>query len=361
MSTATYQDLIKKTAKKLIPIHCLFELTYNCNLSCVHCYVIKNEKKELNEREAFDILKQLKDAGCLYLTLSGGEIFVRKDFFEIAGYARKLNFALRLFTNGTLVNGKVADKIKALKPISVEISLYGFKNIHEKITQVKRSFDKAVRAIKLLVDRNIKVFVKTTLMKQNIDEIWKLKEFVGGSLKAGWRGIGGELLISPCDDGNRRPLNYRLDDEQLKNYIREEIKISKISKSFEKEFKPRKVKRNETLCGAGFVSCNITPYGELNPCVQIRLENNSLKDKSFMEIWKGHKEIRALRNMRMADKEDCWGCELISYCFVCPGVALLESGSLTAKLPEACRQARIKKEIYEEITTSALSGNKVKR
>jgi AdoMet-dependent heme synthase len=351
----SYQTLRNKAAKKLIPLHCLFELTYNCNLKCVHCYIVRNGKREMGKWKVFNILEQLKEAGCLYLTLSGGEIFVRKDFFEIANYARKLNFALKLFTNGTLITADTADKIRDLKLISVEISLQGFKDTHEEITKVKGSFDKTVRAIELLRERDVKVFVRATLMRQNADEIWKLQEFVNEKLKARWRGIGGGILLSPCDDGNRRPLNYRLDDKQLRKYIKEEFKQFK---SLGQDYKPRKVNKNESLCRTGFVSCNITPYGELNPCVQIRLRNNTLlRNKSLMEIWRGHEEIKRLRSLRMIDRKDCLGCEYISYCFVCLGITLIECGSLLAKLPEACRQARIRKEVYEEIFKNRRRSN----
>lgn len=338
------QILFKKAVKKLIPLHCLFEITYRCNLDCIHCYIVKNRKREMNKKQIFNILEQLRDAGCLYLTFSGGEPLMREDFFEISGYVRRLNFALRLFTNGTLINEKVADKIKNLYPVSVEISLYGFKDTHEKITQVKGSFEKTVKAIEMLRQRGVKVFVKAILMRQNVNGIWQLQNFVKEKLKAKWRGIGGGLLISPCDDGNRRPLNYRLTEGQLKEYIQEEMKQFK---SLEKDYKPRKVRQNEALCGAGFATCNITPYGELNPCVQIRLKDNKVNN-NLVDIWKNHHQFNYFRSLRVKDLPECKNCELLPYCFRCPGIALLECGSFLAKLPEACRQAKIRKEIYEQ-------------
>ncbi|MCM8791874.1 MAG: radical SAM protein [Candidatus Omnitrophica bacterium] len=338
----SYTKFFKKLAIKNIPLHCLFELTYRCNLRCIHCYIAKNTKKEINKEEIFKILKQLEKAGCLYLTFSGGEILIRKDFFEIAKYSRDLNFALRLFTNGTLIDEKTADKIKDLKPI-VEISLYGFKNTHERITQTKGSFSRTVNAIKLLTQKQVKVYVKAILMKQNTEEFWELNEFVRKDLKANWRGIGGGLLISPCDDGNKKPLNYRLTAQQLKKYIQEEFRHLKI---LGKDYKPQKVKQNSTLCGAGFVNCNITPYGEINPCVQIRFKNNKIKNNNLFTLFKNHPQFQYLRSLRIKDLE-CKNCKLLSWCVRCPGISLLERGSLLAKLPEACRQAEIRQEIYK--------------
>lgn len=341
----SYKSLEKKLREKLIPFHCLFELTYKCNLKCVHCYIVDDRREEIKTNEAFNLLDQLKEAGCLYLTFSGGEIFLRKDFFKIAFHAKKLNFALRLFTNGTLITSKTAEKIKRLKPIAVEISLYGFQNTHDEITQVKDSFSKTIKAIKLLRDRGINVSVKTILLKQNGDQIWDLKKFVQNELKVAWVGIGAATLISPCDDGSKRPLNYRVADLQLKKYIREEfLELKKLNE----KFKLLRSKEDDFICAAGLFTCNITPFGELNPCVQIRLKENRIKNKSLLEIYRNHEGFKMIRGLRMKDVKECINCKYIKFCFRCPGIALLEEGSLTSKLPEACRQAELRKKVYDE-------------
>jgi radical SAM protein with 4Fe4S-binding SPASM domain len=342
------QGLLKRAQKKLIPLHCLFELTYHCNLKCRHCYIVQDAKKEVALDKVFAILRQLKACGCLYLTLSGGEIFLRKDFFEIAQYARKLNFALRLFTNGTLIDEDVADKISLLYPIAVEISLYGLKDTHERITRVKGSFQKTIQAIKLLRERKIKVLVKATLMKQNVFEFWKLKAYIEG-LGASMRGVGGSTLISPCDNGNFRPLNYRLSDRQLRGYLSaEQQELKKMGWFYHLE----KIKKGEKLCGAGLATCNITPFAEVNPCVQIRIrQENNLKERTFQDIWQHHPEFIRLRRLTKESRVGCRDCRFSTHCFFCPGTALLEKGSLLTKLPEACRQARLRKEVYEGIFT----------
>ncbi len=174
----SYGVFLKKAADNFFPLVCLFELTFHCNLSCKHCYIVRKKTKELSRSEVFDILTQLKDMRCFNLVFSGGEIFTRKDFFDIASYARKLNFNIILYTNGTLIDKKIADRIRELNIFRVEISLYGFKKTHDKITRCKGSFDKTVKGIRLLVENKIKVVVKEVLMAQNISEIWELQKFV---------------------------------------------------------------------------------------------------------------------------------------------------------------------------------------
>ena len=118
-----YEAIVRKTLDKCIPFKVDWEITYRCNLRCSHCYQTgASGEKELTTEEIYSALDELADLGCLYLTFTGGEILLREDLFDIAKYARKKEFAIRLFTNGTLIDEKVADKIKNLSPLSVEIS-----------------------------------------------------------------------------------------------------------------------------------------------------------------------------------------------------------------------------------------------
>jgi radical SAM protein with 4Fe4S-binding SPASM domain len=183
-------------------------------------------------------------------------------------------------------------------------------------------------------------------MRQNVDEIWELNKYVE-SMGAQMRGIGDGMLISPCDDGSKEPLKCRLTDGQLKSFIEKERQYLRSSRE---KLWPRKKTDNEYLCGAGLMKSNINAYGELSPCVQLRFKKeNKILSNSFLGIWRDNREINDFRALRVDDRKECLGCELTSYCTSCPGIALLEEGSLLAKLPEACRQARIRKGVYERI------------
>lgn len=341
------EDFYGTLEQSCIPMSCLFELTYRCNLRCVHCYISKSKMQELTLREVFAVLAQLKAAGCLFLALSGGEIFLRKDFFAIANRARDLNFALRLLTNGTLINEPNAEKIKALLPVSVEVSLYGLQENHDRITGIKGSFEKTVHAIRLLSEKGVKVVAKTVIMKQSFADFMRLSAFVKNDLKVDFIGFEGSNMISPCDNGNKKPLQYRLSDTQLKEYMRLEAEyiVSRGIKNMALQ-----QGEDENLCRSGITTCNITAYGEVNPCVQIKLRrDNDLRKKTFLEIWKNHDYFVTLRALRHRDKVDCLDCRVKPFCFNCSGISWLETGSLLSKLPEACRQAKIRKKAYEKV------------
>ncbi|MER3514674.1 MAG: hypothetical protein C4310_10040, partial [Chloroflexota bacterium] len=172
-ATDRYQAILLKSQNqhRLVGVH--WELTYRCNEKCTHCYldVLAPGAKipgELTLEEAKRVIDELADLGALTITFSGGEIFVHKDFFEIAAYARKRGFAIRLFTNGILIKPGVADKIAALRPVMVELSIYGADaETHDKITQVPGSFHLTVRAARLLRERGVKVTLKAPIMREN--------------------------------------------------------------------------------------------------------------------------------------------------------------------------------------------------
>ncbi len=104
-----------RSAPKLV--QAMVELTYGCNLRCVHCYNPTHKAKNERTTEEFcRILDQLAAQGCLWVGFTGGELFTRRDAFEIMGYAKQLGMVLNILTNATLVTPDLADQIKLLEP-----------------------------------------------------------------------------------------------------------------------------------------------------------------------------------------------------------------------------------------------------
>src|ERR1700742_4611140 len=127
------------------PLAAMLELSDRCNEVCVHSYQVQGQKGELSTGEWRRVLDDLAEAGVLMLTLSGGEVTLRKDFLEILAYARARAFAVRLFTNGMTMTRELAAKIAAQHVVDVEISLYSPRaEGHDFVTGVPGSFDKTV-------------------------------------------------------------------------------------------------------------------------------------------------------------------------------------------------------------------------
>ena len=101
-------EMAAKALKLNIPLSVQLDLTYRCNERCVHCYLDHDDHGEMTTAEIKDLLDQMADAGVFYLTISGGEIMMRRDFFEILEHARARTFCIKLKTNGVLIRKKEA-------------------------------------------------------------------------------------------------------------------------------------------------------------------------------------------------------------------------------------------------------------
>ncbi len=126
-----------------MPLQVSIEVTRRCPLECQHCY--NNlpmgdqdaRNREMTKEEHFRMLDELVEMGCFWLLYTGGEIFARKDFLEIYTYAKQKGFLITLFTNGTLINERIADYLVEWPPFAIEITLYGrTKETYEQLTQI---------------------------------------------------------------------------------------------------------------------------------------------------------------------------------------------------------------------------------
>lgn len=97
------EEMSAKALKLGIPLSVQLDLTYRCNERCIHCYLDHDDHGEMTTIEIKDLLDQLAEAGVFFLTISGGEILMRKDFFEVLGHARTRMFSVRLKTNAVLI------------------------------------------------------------------------------------------------------------------------------------------------------------------------------------------------------------------------------------------------------------------
>jgi radical SAM protein with 4Fe4S-binding SPASM domain len=335
-----YARIVKKTMDRLIPFTVHWELTYHCNLQCPHCYIVPHHsREELSLNQIANILDLLKESGTLYVIFSGGEILTRKDFFDVAGYAREKGFALRLLTNGTLIDERVADQIKQLNPLSVEISLYGSRPAtHDRITACPGSFERSLKALKLLNDRSIRTVVKSLIMKQNAAEFRGMRKFA--------REIGSQFvydtIVIPRVDGSMDPCRNRLDGEELYQLLYPEVQ--------EKEENGNS-RQNDLSCTAGLNVLSISPYGDAYPCMAFKESGGNLIQDSVCEIQ--HSPIfSTIRSITLSDLPECKGCELVRYCNRCPALALLETGDLLGPSQADCLLARVIKSVIDRKRTA---------
>ncbi len=334
-----YQQIIDKSqrAHRLLTAH--WELTYRCNERCTHCYLDVlppnvRVPEELTTAECLRVIDELVALGTLNVSFSGGEILVRRDFFEIAEYARSRHLLLRLFTNGIRVTPALADRIAALHPYDVELSLYSVHaETHDRITQLRHSWELTIRAIRLLRARGVRTLIKTPLMRENVREIKALKA-LAQELNAQFHY---DITVTAKDSGRREPLKHRLTYEDLVWLMNAEIDVDRWSE--------RPITETTRTCGIGLAAAAIDPYGNIYPCVQTRLLAGNVRTQSLRQIWTESPIWRELGNLTSSELPICRACQLRTLCVRCHGLAFVEHGDLRAPARVNCREALARREV----------------
>jgi len=349
-NTPIMDRLVRKTVERHLPWNVHIDLTYRCNERCVHCYLDHHDYGEMTTREVKNVLDQLAEAGALFLTFSGGEIFLRQDLFELIRYARGLNFDVSLKTNALLIDESRARKLRELDIRKIQISIYSADAaIHDAITKVPGSLDRSLRAIQFLLAEGLQVKLACPLMKQNLAafrDVQSLAEKLGVPYML-------DLTITPMMDGGDGVLRLRSSATELLQVLQDQNLNSRACTPPEAEAEAAFATGSATSsgiesgayddipCSAGHNSCYISPYGDVSPCVQMPKPAGNLRKQQFDEIWYGSSEMNRVRAVRESQLPLCSSCSIRNYCERCPGLAQMEGGDLLGAYERACELAEM--------------------
>ena len=130
------QEMSQRALDLGVPMSVHFDVTYRCNERCVHCYLDHDDHGEMTTAEIKRVLNELADAGTFFLTFSGGEVLMRRDFFELLEYARQLMFNVRIKTNAVMIREPEARRMLELGVDQIQVSIYSHRPaIHDGITK----------------------------------------------------------------------------------------------------------------------------------------------------------------------------------------------------------------------------------
>ncbi|MCH6570803.1 MAG: radical SAM protein [Acidobacteria bacterium] len=344
-----FSRLENRAFEKRIPVKATIELTYGCNLRCVHCYNPTHKAKgELSTQEFYRIIDELAQEGCFLITFTGGEMFTRRDTFEILTYAKKKGFVIVLFTNATLITPERADRIQALQPLRVEISIYGATpETYERVTGIPGSFGRFLEGVERLRERKVPLLIKMPAMTLNQHEVKQAKALVEG-----W-GIRFIYCseITPRQDGSLEPLRYRISPQEVIQ-LDQEILGEWQGVGQEEE----KCQASEGLfrCGCGKSSVAVTPYGEMNLCINFPVPQYDLRTGSVSSGWKALVEY--IDSVGPSQAYECPSCDVRDYCRQGPVDAWLERGDFSPCLPYFKELASLEKQTYETKDSRQHSG-----
>jgi radical SAM protein with 4Fe4S-binding SPASM domain len=343
-----FKRLKAKSAQGRMPLAGSMEVTMRCNLRCVHCYLGDfrsgiPELRELSLAEIFHIIDQITDAGCLDFLLTGGEPFVRPDLLEIYDYARSKGLLVSIFTNGTLLTPTIADHLAGLPPYSMEITLYGATEVtYERVTGIPGSFERCLRGIDLLLERGIRLKLKTMLLTLNQHELEAMREFSAD------RGVEFRYdpLLTGAHDGSVAPQTLRIAPEQVIEAELQDPVRSRKMKDFLQRFADLKMDdRYLYTCGAGLHSFHIDPYGRLSPCITSRARTYDLRQGTFKEGWEQF--LPQERALPATKTTRCSSCSLHAVCDQCVGWAYTENGDPQEPVDYLCQIAHLRAQAFK--------------
>lgn len=334
-----------------LPVNGTVEVSRRCPLECSHCYnnLAMNDAAARAEELSYDELKvifdQMADAGVLWLLLTGGEIFARRDFLDIYDYARSKGFIITLFTNGTMITERIADHLAKYPPFAIEITLYGrTRETYEKLTQVPGSYDKCMRGIALLRDRKLPLALKTVAVTVNKHEIYSMKEFAEQELGVDFKFEG---MINPRIDCSSAPLAVRLTPQELVHLDLQDPQRVVEFRRFVADFADREEEHAEFVyhCGGGVSAFAIDPYGKMSICVLSHVDTWDLRQGSFDEGWSQF--LRAVRERRISRPTKCNTCSIRSFCGMCAANGELENQDPEAPVEFLCQVAHLRAAAFE--------------
>jgi AdoMet-dependent heme synthase len=314
-------EMSAKALKLNIPLNVQLDLTYRCNERCIHCYLDHDDHGEMSTAEIKGLLDQMADAGVFYLTISGGEILMRRDFFELLEHARARTFCLKLKTNAVLIREKEAARIRSLGVESVQVSIYSHRpEVHDAITKMPGSLEQSIRGMRLLRQHGIHVIIANVLMVQNAPDY------------AGVKALAAELraqflldpTVTPMMDGDRSILSLNVDEAALREVFRNEALVGNVEEFCAPPLGVDEEALSALPCSAGHTACYVSPYGDVYPCVQFPMPCGNVRRTKFVDIWRHSPQFHEVRSITLGDMPSCSKCVHGGTCTRCPGLAYLE-------------------------------------
>ena len=171
--------LYQQASRRRVPLMGTFELSPVCNFACKMCYVRKTSQQLRREGKSLipwerwlELAEQCKEAGTLYLLLTGGEPFLYPGFRELYSRLHEMGFLLYINTNGTMIDEETVAWLKAQAPCRVNITLYGGSaETYRRICGHADGYERAMRAIRLLKEAGIPLVINASMIPENQEDL----------------------------------------------------------------------------------------------------------------------------------------------------------------------------------------------
>ncbi|MSZ96186.1 MAG: mycofactocin radical SAM maturase [Actinobacteria bacterium] len=299
------------------PICLTWELTYACNLECVHCLSSSGQRddRELSTEQAKAVLDELAALQVFYINIGGGEPMIRRDFFEIVEHSIANKIGVKFSTNGAFIDEKNAKRLAAMDYLDIQISLDGTDAATNDAVRGNGSYATAIRAMDNLKAAGFGQFkISVVITRHNVDQLDEFKALADS--------YGAQLRITRLRPAGRgadtwnelHPTNAQ--QRQIYNWLLAHGENVLTGDSFFHLNAFGESLPGLNLCGAGRVVCLIDPIGDVYACPFVIHDTfkagNVLAEGGFTDVWRESDLFTELREPQSAGA--CASCGAFDAC-----------------------------------------------
>lgn len=302
------------------PVNVTWEMTFACNLSCIHCVSDSGPKREgeLTTEQCMQVIDTMAGMKVFQFNIGGGEPFIREDFLDLMEYAHEKGIVTCISTNGTLIDREVARRLDK-DMVYIQVSMDGATPESNDAIRGKGSFRRALRALECLRNRGIEVSINTVLTKLSFPELDLINDLAGS--------YGAKLRVSrfrPSGRGKKSWDRLNVSREQMvvfSSWLSEHMGVSTGDSFFSVTAEDRR-SLGLNMCGACKLTCCVSPLGEVYPCAFLQEKDflsGKLPESSFPLIWEHSPVFESFRRLEI---KSCESCNRFDYCHGgCPAIA----------------------------------------
>ncbi len=348
--------LFRRASAGRIPVNGSIEVSPLCNMDCDMCFVrlspseMQSKGHLRTAKEWLSIARQMKDAGVLFLLLTGGEPLLYPDLKELYLGLKKLGMIITINTNATLLDEEWAQFFAKNKPRRINVTLYGADDTaYSRLCHHPGGYEKTIQAIDLLKQYDIPFRLSYSLTRANAEDLIPFMDYA--EQMELYYEIDPYMIPATRERNRTYQFDSRLEPEEAARYAHEihrrkcaehgtftaycQNAIDNIDKAQQYAAEhPEMKKPQRSGCLAGLCSFSVNWQGELRPCVILTKPGvNLFENTSFTEAWQTIMD--GMDTLLM--NEDCTVCPRRSICDNCPASALYETGEYSGKPDYLCR------------------------
>lgn len=303
------------------PVNVTWEVTYACNLSCIHCLSDSGRKRkgELSTEQALRVIDQLAAQKVFQFNIGGGEPFMRPDFLDLMDYAHEKGMVTCISTNGTLIDKQIARRLDH-PLVYIQVSLDGAEEASNDAIRGRGSYGKVLNALDHLRNRDIEVSINCVLTRRSYPELDKLVGLAAS--------FDAKLRVSrfrPSGRGKQSWSRLNLQREEMADFsqwLSRHLAVSTGDSFFSVTTEERR-SLGLNMCGACKLTCCLSPQGHIYPCAFLQEPEfyaGKLPEEEFAALWASSPVFDSFRQLEIKSCESCHrfdlchgGCPAIAY------------------------------------------------